>query len=68
MTSAQLYSQSNCSVMSFINSKPVLLDTIFPYKVICPVVHLFLDYNVFQRNCKIIPLKPCVGLLLKTGK
>lgn len=54
--------------MSFISSKPVLLDTIFPYKVTRPVLNLYPDYNVFQRNCKIIPLKPCIRLLLNTGK
>lgn len=54
--------------MSFINSKPVLLDTIFPYKVTRPVLNFYPDYNVFQRNCKIIPLKPYIRLLLKTGK
>lgn len=54
--------------MSFISSEPVLLDTIFLHKVTHPVLSLYPDYNVFQGNCKIIPLKPCVRLLLKTGK
>lgn len=33
---------------SFINSKPLPLDTLFPYKITCPVLNLYPNCNVFQ--------------------
>lgn len=51
--------------MSFINSKPLLLDTTFPYKITCPVLNLYPN-TYLCVPVKIIPLKPHVRFLLKT--